>query len=55
MQQMTEAFPGGEEPRYLHRDRDGTYGIEFRERVQSLGIREVVSAKQSGRTRTSSA
>ncbi len=46
-QQITEAFPGGEEPRYLHRDRDGTYGIEFRERVQSLGIREVVSAKQS--------
>jgi len=46
-QQVTEAFPGGEEPRYLHRDRDGTYGAEFQERLRSMAIREVVSAKQS--------
>jgi len=46
-QQVTEAFPGGEEPRYLHRDRDGTYGAEFQERLRSMAILEVVSAKQS--------
>jgi len=46
-QQVTEAFPGGHEPRFLHRDRDGTYGSEFRERLRSMAIRDVVSAKQS--------
>jgi len=46
-QQITEAFPGGQEPRYLHRDRDSTYGDVFRKRIAAMGIREVVSAKHS--------
>jgi len=46
-QQVTEAFPGGHEPRYLHRDRDATYGDVFRKRVAAMSIKEVVSARQS--------
>jgi transposase InsO family protein len=47
-QQITEAFPGDAAvPRYLHRDRDGTYGDVFRQRVAAIGLHEVVSAKQS--------
>ncbi|MHC4579345.1 MAG: integrase core domain-containing protein [Planctomycetota bacterium] len=46
-QQIAEAFPGGQEPRYLHRDRDGTYGDLFRRRIAAMGIQQVVSAKQS--------
>jgi transposase InsO family protein len=46
--QITEAFPGdGAVPRFLHRDRDNTYGEVFRRRVASMDIREVVNAKQS--------
>jgi putative transposase len=40
-QQIVEAFPEDQEPRYLIRDRDGTYGQYFQERVQGMGIREV--------------
>ena len=47
-QQLTEAFPGDEIiPRYLHRDRDAIYGDTVRTRIESLGIEQVVSAKQS--------
>jgi putative transposase len=46
-QQIVEAFADGDAPRYLTRDRDGIYGIEFRHRVQSLGIKEVMTAPQS--------
>jgi len=46
-QQITEAFPGGDEPRYLHRDRDATYGDVFRKRIAAMGIHEIVNAKQS--------
>ncbi|MHC4340399.1 MAG: integrase core domain-containing protein [Planctomycetota bacterium] len=47
VQQITEAFPGGDEPRYLHRDRDATYGDVFRKRIAAMGIHEIVNAKQS--------
>jgi len=41
-QQMIEAFPEDTAPRYLLRDRDGIYGDEFRERVEAMGIKEMV-------------
>ena len=46
-QQLAEAFPWETAPRYLLRDRDGLYGVEFSSRVQSLGIREVKTAPRS--------
>ena len=46
-QQMVEAFPYDQAPRFLLRDNDGTYGQEFRRRIASLDIEEVVTAKQS--------
>ena len=45
--QITEAFPWDEKLRYLHRDRDAVYGDAFRQRVAAMGMREVLSAKQS--------
>ncbi len=47
-QQIVEAFPGdGGVPRYLHRDRDSTYGRMFRKKMAALGIEEVISARKS--------
>ena len=46
-QQIVEAFPFDEVPRYLIRDRDGIYGDHFRERVKSIDIEEVITAPQS--------
>jgi putative transposase len=46
-QQIVEAFPCGEEPRFLHRDRDAIFGKLFRDKVKALGIAEVVSARKS--------
>lgn len=43
-QQLVEAFADRDAPRYRFLDRDGIYGIEFRRRVQSLGIKEVMTA-----------
>lgn len=45
--QVTEAFPWDTAPRYLLRDRDASYGRSFRERVQAMGIQEVVTAPRS--------
>ena len=45
--QMTEAFPWDTAPRYLLRDRDASYGSAFRNRVQAMGIKEVVAAPRS--------
>ena len=44
---IVEAFDDRDAPRYLIRDQDGNYGLEFRSRVQSLGINEVMTAPQS--------
>jgi hypothetical protein len=44
---MTEAFPWDTAPRYLLRDRDTSYGPVFRDRVQVLGIEEVVTAPRT--------
>jgi transposase InsO family protein len=46
-QQVVEAFAEREAPRYLIRDRDASYGKEFRRRVQSLGMKEVITAPRS--------
>jgi transposase InsO family protein len=45
--QITEAFPRDTAPRYLLRDRDASYGHGFRERVEAMGITEVVTAPRS--------
>jgi transposase InsO family protein len=39
-QQITEAFPWNEAPRYLIRDRDGIYGPVVRRRLRAMGIRD---------------
>ncbi len=46
-QQVVEAFPFDEAPRYLIQDRDGIYGGEFRRRLKNLGIKEVINAPQA--------
>ena len=46
-QQIVEAFPGDEVPRFLIRDRDGIFGAFFRERVKHIGIDEIVTARRS--------
>jgi transposase InsO family protein len=46
-QQLREAFPFDQVPRYLLRDRDGIFGSEFRSDVKAMGITEVLSTPQS--------
>jgi transposase InsO family protein len=46
-QQVVEAFPWQTAPRYLLRDRDGVYGVDFRGRVAAMGIEEVITAARS--------
>jgi len=46
-QQVVDAFPWNEAPRYLLRDRDQIYGTSFRQRVQHMGIEEVLIAPRS--------
>jgi putative transposase len=40
-QQLREAFAFTTPPKYLLRDRDGIYGLEFQNRAQALGLEEV--------------
>jgi len=46
-QQVVEAFPWDEAPRYLLRDRDRIYGTSFRQRVRHMGIEEAVITSRS--------
>ena len=46
-QQIIEAFPFDEAPRYLIRDRDAIYGGWFRHRLRGIGIKEVITAPRS--------
>jgi putative transposase len=46
-QQLREAFPFAQLPRYLLRDRDAIFGHDFRQQVRDLGICEVLSAPRS--------
>jgi transposase InsO family protein len=45
--QLLEAFPWDSAPRYLLRDRDGSYGEKFSEAARWLGVREVLTTAQS--------
>lgn len=46
-QQMVEAFPWMDPPKYLLRDRDKIYGESFRSRVTGMGFEEVLIAARS--------
>src|ERR1700758_2293591 len=46
-QQLREAFPFDQFPRYLLRDRDAIFGNDFREQVRDMGIHEVLSTPRS--------
>jgi putative transposase len=46
-QQLRNAFPYEQFPRYLLRDRDAIFGQDFREQVRAMGIKEVLSAPRS--------
>jgi len=46
-QQIVGAFPFDEAPRFLIRDRDSIYGVDFRQRIKHLGIEEVITAYRS--------
>jgi len=45
--QVTDAFPWDTAPRYLLRDRDGSYGSYFCSRVEAMRITQVVTAPRS--------
>ena len=47
IQQLRNATPFGEQPRYLFRDNDGIYGHGVAPFLRSCGIREVRTALQS--------
>ena len=46
-QQVIDAFPWDEAPRYLLRDRDSIYGASFRQHMRHMRIEEVVIAPRS--------
>ena len=46
-QQISEAFPWETAPRFLLRDRDGVYGPVFKDRIESLGVEEILTAPRS--------
>ena len=46
-QQVVEAFPWDEAPKYLLRDRDRIYSDAFRRQVRNIGIEEVIIAPRS--------
>jgi putative transposase len=46
-QQLREAFPFDQFPRYLLRDRDAIFGNDFRKQLRDLGIHEVLSTPRS--------
>ena len=46
-QQLREAFPWDTAPRYLLRDRDRIFGLDFVEQVKAMSIQQVLSAPRS--------
>ena len=46
-QQIVEAFPWNEAPRYLIRNRDAIYGAAVRRRLRAMGIRDKPIARGS--------
>jgi hypothetical protein len=49
MQQMREAFPWDQVPRYVLRDRDAIYGRDFAAMTGNMGMEEVLIAPRSPR------
>lgn len=47
VQQIREAFPFEQIPRYLHRDRDRILGGKFQKQVKAMGFAEVLSAPRA--------
>jgi putative transposase len=47
VQQLREAFPFGQIPRYLLRDRDKIFGADFRQQVADLKVKELLTAPRS--------
>jgi hypothetical protein len=45
--QLLQAFPWDHAPRYVLRDRDRAYGLEFSEMAKCMGIHEVLTAPRS--------
>jgi hypothetical protein len=50
-QQIVEAFPWQDPPKYLLRDRDEIYGSSFKKRVKGMGI-EAIPLAESLRRKT---
>jgi len=46
-QQLRNAFPFEQFPRYLLRDRDAIFGQDFRKQLPEMGIEEVLSTPRS--------
>jgi putative transposase len=46
-QQLTNAFPWNSTPRYLLRDRDGSYGEPFPQTAKAMQMRELLTAPRS--------
>lgn len=46
-QQLREAFPWEDAPRFLQRDNGGNFGEAFKRQVEAMGIEELVSAPRS--------
>ncbi|MBT7616204.1 MAG: DDE-type integrase/transposase/recombinase, partial [Calditrichaeota bacterium] len=46
-QQIIEAFPWDNAPKYMIRDNDSIYGADFKQRVNSAGIKQVRTAFKS--------
>ena len=46
-QQLREAFPFDQLPKYLLRDRDGIFGHDFRKQAKEMGIEDVLTAPRS--------
>ena len=46
-QQLRNAFPFDQLPRYLLRDRDAIFGQDFRDQVRTMGMGEVLSTPRS--------
>jgi putative transposase len=47
MQQMREAFPWDQAPRFVLRDRDAIYGNDFATMTRDMGMDEVLTAPRS--------
>jgi hypothetical protein len=47
MQQMREAFPWDQAPRFVLRDRDAIYGTDFAAMTRAMGMEEVLTAPRS--------